>query len=65
MKATIGGQTYTVGGDIILKIDGLVLGTVADLVKVREHLGNLASGKTYTITVLRAGKVMDLTGRVP
>ena len=65
MKATIAGQTYTVGGDIILKIDGLVLGTVADLVKVREHLGNLASGKTYTITVLRAGKVMDLTGRVP
>jgi S1-C subfamily serine protease len=65
MKATIGGQTYTVGGDIILKIDGLVLGTVADLVKVREHLGNLASGKTYTITVLRAGKVIDLTGRVP
>ncbi len=65
MKATIGGQAYTVGGDIILRIDGIAIGEVSDLVKIRERLGSLASGKTYTITVLRAGKVLDLTGRVP
>jgi S1-C subfamily serine protease len=65
MKATIGAQTYTVGGDVILKIDGLALGTVTDMVKLREHLGSLPSGKTYPISVLRAGKVIDLTGRIP
>jgi S1-C subfamily serine protease len=64
-RATVAGQTYTVGGDIILKIDGIALATVADLVKVRERLGGLPSGTAYTITVLRAGKVQDLTGRVP
>jgi S1-C subfamily serine protease len=65
MKATLGGQTYTLGGDIILKIDGIGIGNVTDLVQIRERLGSLPPGKDYTITVLRAGKVMDLTGRVP
>ena len=53
------------GGDIILKIDGIAIGNVIDLVKIRERLGSLPSGMDYTITVLRAGKVMDLTGRAP
>jgi hypothetical protein len=48
-----------------LRIDGIAIGEVSDLVKIRERLGSLAPGKTYTITVLRAGKVLDLTGRVP
>ena len=66
MKATLAGQTYTLGGDIILKIDGIAIGNVTDLVKIRERLGEPARpGRTYTITVLRAGKVLDLTGRVP
>jgi S1-C subfamily serine protease len=65
MKVTLGGQSYTVGGDVILRLDGQALTTVAELVKVREHLGSLPSGKTYPITILRGGKVMELTGRVP
>jgi S1-C subfamily serine protease len=64
-KVTLAGQTYTAGGDIILKIDGIAIGGVSDMVKIREHLGGLPSGRTYPITVLRAGQVMDLTGRVP
>ena len=65
MKVTVGGQSYTLGGDIILKIAGITLGTLADMVKMREVLGSLASGSPYQITLLRGGKVMDLTGRVP
>ena len=65
MKATLAGQTYTLGGDIILKIDGIAIGGVADMVKIRERLGGLPSGQAYPITVLRAGQMMDLTGRVP
>jgi len=64
-KHSFGGQAYTVGGDIILKIEGIAVGDVRDLVKIREHLGTLPSGKAYTITVLRAGRVLDLTGHVP
>ena len=39
MKATLAGQTYTLGGDVILKIDGIAIGNVTDLVKIRERLG--------------------------
>jgi serine protease Do len=65
VKATIGGQPYTLGEDIILKIEGITLSAVADLVKMREKLGSLPSGSPYAITVLRGGKVLELTGRVP
>jgi len=65
MKATLNGQGYTLGGDIILKIDGIAIASLADLVTIRERLGGLPSGRDYPITILRAGKVMDLTGRVP
>jgi S1-C subfamily serine protease len=65
IKATFAGQTYTVGGDIIIKMDGRTIGSAIDLVTIREHLGSLPSGRTYSITVLRGGKILDLTGRVP
>jgi serine protease Do len=64
-KATIGGQEYTVGGDIILRIAGITLTAVNDMVTMREKLGDLSSGSPYGITVLRGGKVVELTGRVP
>ena len=65
LKATISGQTYTLGGDIILQIAGITLATTADMVKMRAQLGALDSGASYQITLLRAGKVLTLTGRVP
>ena len=65
LKATIGGQEYTVGGDIILKMADISLSAVDDMVKMREKLGNLPAGSPYGITVLRSGKVLELTGRVP
>ena len=43
----------------------ITITAVADLVKIREKLGSLPSGSQYGITVLRGGKVLDLTGRVP
>jgi S1-C subfamily serine protease len=64
-KATIGGQEFTVGGDIILKIAGITLTAVNDMVTMREKLGDLSSGSPYVITVLRGGKVVELTGQVP
>ena len=65
LKATIGGQEYTVGGDVILKIADVTLTAVADMVKMRETLGALPAGSSYGITLLRGGKVIELTGRVP
>ena len=35
------------------------------MMKVRDHLATLKSGEPLKVTVLRAGKVIELTGVVP
>jgi serine protease Do len=63
--AVIDGEKLVVGGDIILTVEGIQLRGSSDLVKIRETLNRLASGRLFKATVLRAGKVVELTGKVP
>jgi serine protease Do len=63
--AVIDGEKLVVGGDIILAVEGIQLRGSPDLVKIRETLNRLASGRPFKATVLRAGKVVELTGKVP
>jgi serine protease Do len=61
--ATIGGEMLVVGGDIVLSVDGIGVNRAADLAKIREHIRQLSPGAAYTLTILRAGRVMEVTGR--
>jgi S1-C subfamily serine protease len=63
--ATIDGQTLVVGGDILLAVDGIPTGNLADYNRMREHLQRLAPGAPITVTVLRAGHVLNLVGKAP
>ena len=63
--AVIDGETLVVGGDVLLAVDGIPAGNLADYVRMREHLQRLAPGATVTVTVLRAGRVVELVGRAP
>lgn len=63
--ATIGGEELVVGGDIILGVEGIQVRGTADMVKIREALNRLRPGQAYKVTVLRAGRVIELTGRAP
>jgi serine protease Do len=63
--AVIDGEKLVVGGDIILAVEGVQLRGSPDLVKIRETLNRLASGRPFKASVLRAGKVVELTGKVP
>src|SRR5262249_32662485 len=64
--AVIDGEQIVVGGDIILKVQGIpVASSVADYEKIREALLNVPHGGDMTVTVLRAGQVMELTGKRP
>ena len=54
--AVIDGQTLVVGGDT---------GNLADYHRMREHLQRLARGAPITVTVLRAGRVLNLVGKAP
>ena len=63
--ATINGQDIVVRGDIILDMDGIRINSIDDLPRVREKMAEMKSGTAVKITVLRAGKVVELTGKIP
>jgi serine protease Do len=62
--ATIDGQSIVVGGDIILAVDGVNVTSLKDLVAIRDGLNRKQSGDPFTVTVLRGGETLELTGRV-
>ena len=59
------GEELVVGGDIILKVQGIPVGDVTDHRRVRDILENLPPGREFTLTVLRLGNVIELKGRHP
>ena len=61
--ATIGGQQIAVGGDIILSVDGIAVGSDDNIEKIRNRLAAEPPGTPFKMKVLRAGKVVELTGR--
>ena len=64
MIANLGGDQVPLGGDIVLTLEGFKV-EAANLGKIRERLVSKPAGATFKVTVLRAGRVLELTGRVP
>ena len=62
--AIIDGQQVVLGGDIVLSVDG-IQATAANIPKIRDHMNNIKAGGPFKVSVLRAGKVMELTGKAP
>jgi serine protease Do len=63
--ATISGQEIVVRGDIVLTMAGIAIRSDADVPKIRERLGAMPAGQSFKASVLRAGRVIELTGTVP
>ena len=63
--ATIMGEQLVVGGDIILKVQGMMVGELTDRQTIREMLQKIPPGGEFTLTVLRLGRVIELKGRHP
>jgi serine protease Do len=59
---TIGGKEIPVGGDIILSVDDIPVVSEENIEKIRNRLAGGAPGSTIKLSVLRAGKVIELTG---
>ncbi len=64
MVATLGGEQIPLGGDILLAVDGVPV-SAANLTKIRERLAGKPSGDPFKVSVLRAGRVLELAGRLP
>ncbi len=64
MIASIGGEQVPLGGDILLTVDGIHV-SPANLVRIRELLNAKPSGAPFKVTALRAGRVLELNGKMP
>ena len=63
--ATIRGQDIVVRGDVILSMAGIPIKSAADVPKIREKIGAMSTGELFKASVLRAGEVIELTGKAP
>jgi serine protease Do len=63
MIARIAGQDVPLGGDILLAVEGIPA-SPANVTKIRDLMGGLAPGAAYKVSILRAGQVLELTGKV-
>ncbi|PYM27188.1 MAG: hypothetical protein DMD80_16055 [Candidatus Rokuibacteriota bacterium] len=63
--ATIQGQEIVVRGDLMLEVTGIGIRGVQDMAQIRDTLGTMKTGSPLAISVLRAGKVIELTGTLP
>ena len=59
---TIGGKEVALGGDVILSVDGIPVVSEDNIEKIRNKLAGLAPGTPFKMSVLRAGKVIELAG---
>jgi serine protease Do len=62
---TIDGQQIVLGGDIILVVQGVAATNPGNMSKIRDQLAGMKSGEEIKASILRAGRVIELTGKVP
>jgi len=61
---SISGQEVPLGGDILLSVQG-ISAAAANIPKIRDAMAKLNPGDPFKVTILRAGQVLELTGKVP
>jgi serine protease Do len=59
---TISGKEVPLGGDIILSVDGIPVVSEDNIEQIRNKLASVPRGTPFKMDVLRAGKIIVLTG---
>jgi S1-C subfamily serine protease len=62
MIATIARQDVPLGGDIVLSVEGIPF-SATNVATIRDALSRLSPGDPFRVRILRAGDVLELTGR--
>lgn len=66
LAAVIEGQSFIVGGDIVLDVLGVpIVPDGSSYSVIRERLGKLKAGDSLVVTVLRGGKKSELIAKLP
>jgi len=62
----IAGEAVLLGGDIILAVQGVPFGALLEgWDQIRLMVSNMPAGSALTVTVLRGGDVIELSGLLP
>ena len=64
LKAQVAGQSFTLGGDVILVINGIVIGSPQFSQKIDEKNRTLSGDDQFVLRVLRNGDVIELSRSV-
>ena len=64
-KATIGGEEFLVGGDVILEVQGISFADPSARARIGEVLSTLAPGAPISVIVLRGGRKLELEWTPP
>ena len=62
VRATIGDRTIILGGDVILKAQGVPIGEAH---RLREQLRGVSPGDTLSLTIMREGRLQELSTVLP
>jgi serine protease Do len=62
VKATIGERTVILGGDVIVKAQGVPIGEAP---RLREQLRRVGPGDTLSVTIMREGRLQELSTVLP
>ena len=61
---TISGKEIALGGDIILSVDGIPVVSEDNIEQIRNRLAGVPRGTPFKMEVLRAGRIIALTGTI-
>ena len=65
VRATVEDEPLNLGGDVIIKVMGIPLGNPDSLPEIRAALVKMEKGESIRVTVLRAGKPVELSAGKP
>jgi len=61
IPVSLAGTTIKLGGDVVLSIHGVVCDEPHDFAAIKDQIASLPEGEGFTVSVLRGGKVVELT----
>jgi len=61
IPVSLAGTTIKLGGDVVLSIHGVVCDEPHDFAAIKDQIAALPDGEGFTVSVLRGGKVVELT----
>ena len=64
LRANIEGADIILGGDIILRVNGVSVGSDGNYDQIYESVGSLKPGDTLVITIFRNGQVLKLSTQI-